>query len=213
MSALVGISLGLIVAIAAALAPSNHTTTSNGSQLRGTLITNDETPPTDRELGADGLTDRVVQMLDLDPATIRAVGSFTPTTGGSHEVYLARTTSGKTCLVEERIFDIPGKVPGIYGGGCDPGPSGPRDLKIAISAQGDPDAPGTRGISIVGVAGVEISRITLTLRDGRKLPVELNDANAFQYSVPPSSAGGAGSPRLFEGLDASGRVVDQTAVR
>ncbi len=210
---LAGVSLGVVVAAAVAFATSRDATTANGGQIRAALIADGgEASPTLRELEADGLSDHVVRMLELDPATIQAVGSFAPTTGGRHEVYLARTTAGRTCLVEERVFDTPGNVPGIYGGGCDPGPLGPGDLKLAVSAQGDPDAPGTRGVSIVGVAGSEVRRVAVILRDGRRLPVELNDRNAFQYSVAPASAGRASAPLSFEARDASGRVLDTTPV-
>lgn len=211
--ALAGISAGVLTAVSIGFASSDDSTsTTDGTRPRGSLVAEDM-PPSTRELGAPGLSHRAVQMLDLDPATIEPVGSFSPTTGGTHEVYLARKQSGETCLVEERVFGVPGRAHGGYGGGCNPGPLGARDLMISRSAQGDAEAAGTRGISIVGVAGSEIRRLTVTLDDGRELAVELNDTNGFQYSVAASKAGGAAAPRLFEGFDAAGRVAHRTPIR
>jgi hypothetical protein len=165
-------------------------------------------------LDANGLSSHVIEMLDLDAATVRAGGSFSTGDGGSHEVYLARNGQGEWCLVEERVFGKLGgtKVDGIFGGGCSPGALRASDLKVSVSARGDPDAPGTQGVSIVGIAGSSVRGVRVTLGNGQTRVVPLTAGNGFHYSVPAGDVGRLTAPRSFQAVDVEGRVIHRVSV-
>jgi hypothetical protein len=165
-------------------------------------------------MDASGLSSHVVEMLGLDPATVRAGGSFSTADGGSHEVYLARNGQGEWCLVEERVFGKLGgtNADGIFGGGCSPDAFRASDLKVSVSARGDPDARGTQGVSIVGIAGSSVRGVTVKLGNGETRAVPLTAGKAFHYSVPASHVGRVTAPESFQAVDVQGRVITRVSV-
>lgn len=158
---------------------------------------------------------QTLEALDLDPASVIRVGSFQLPSGGQHDVYVARSREGWTCIVEQRAVGVApnGKPLGLYGGGCSPGPLPEYGLKISMSGAGDIDAPGTRGVSIVGIAGSGVDRVVVRLASGRGVAVPLNAAHAFRYSVSPSDIGSPSSPAAVLAFDADGKKVSERPVR
>lgn len=162
-----------------------------------------------------GVASHTQEALNLDPASVTQVGSFALPSGGRHEVYVAKSRDGWTCIIEERPVGIApnGKPLGLYGGGCSPGSLQEYGLKISISGAGDVDAPGTEGVSIVGIAGPKVERVVLRLSNGKMVAVPLNAANAFQYTVSASDIGSNSSPATVVAFDAGGKKVNEKAVR
>jgi hypothetical protein len=162
-----------------------------------------------------GLSPETIQMLQLDASSIVAVGSYPLGQGRRHEVYLARNNTGQTCLVEERpVGTTPaGADFGLFGGSCSPGPLGASELKVTISAAGDSEAQGVRGLSIVGVAGADVRRVTAVLGNGQVVPLTLTGKNGFQYSVAPSDVATSAAPQRFEAFNNRGAKVFEAGVR
>lgn len=162
-----------------------------------------------------GLSKETIAMLDLDPASVTAVGSFALGSGARHEVYLAKNGSGDTCFVEERpVGQTPDGNPlGIYGGGCTPGGLAPGAIKISVSAAGDPDVPRTEAVSVVGVAGLDVRSVTVRLRNGKTIPVPLTAGNAFHYAIPPAEVATDSAPAEFQAFDGRGNKIGQASLR
>lgn len=161
-----------------------------------------------------GVPSQTLGALNLDPASVTQVGSFALPSGGRHEVYVAKSREGWTCIVEERPVGIApnGKPVGLYGGGCSPGSLPEHGLKISTSGAGNVDAPGTEGVSIVGIAGSKVERVVLRLANGKSVALPLSAANAFQYSVGVRDVGSASSPATVMAFDAGGKKVNEKPV-
>jgi hypothetical protein len=203
-----------LVAVGMALSPSRAPTGAPGDDASRENAEMTARAPT-ASVGAAGLSGRVVEMLDLDPATVRAAGSFPTGDGGSHDVYVARNRSGEWCLAEERVFagDRSGGTGALVGGGCSPGPFGAGDVKVSVSGRGDTDAPGTRDVSVVGVAGSAVREIRVVLANGRTRSIALTGGRGFRYSVAASETGRAAAPEALQAFSGDGRLLSTTTVR
>lgn len=176
----------------------------------------DRTAPSSKEalaaLERPSLGAKTGEGLDIDPSTVTQVGSYPLSSGGRHEVYLARSRNGWTCILEERPagFAPNGERGGIYGGGCSPTDASATWLKISVSAAGNVDASSPPpGLSIVGIAGAGIGRVAVRMQDGALLTLALNAAGGFHFS----GSSGHGAPVAVFGFDAVGRQVAETQVR
>lgn len=114
----------------------------------------------------------------LDPASARALGSFTDSSGATYTLYLADGAK-KSCLLEA-------DQAGDLGGGCDADLFRGHNVAYSeFSAGGSPAAPDS--LHVAGVAKAGIDQLTVKNSDGTARDVQVRANGAFFYAAASTS--------------------------
>ncbi|MDQ3822039.1 MAG: hypothetical protein M3321_02220 [Actinomycetota bacterium] len=128
----------------------------------------------------------LARQMDLRTETVREVGTFRPTRGAEHTLYLAERSDGQKCLVEEAVS---GKAPTgeplrVRGAACSPDLLERAPVALIVGRDGGPGAASTRAIYVMGVAAAAVERLELVDSRGSKHELALNASHAFFHRSP-----------------------------
>jgi len=160
------------------------------------------------------LPEVAIRGMKLNPASVRAVGTFSGPTGASRNVFTAHTTGGHGCIVESSVTGTTpsGQPLHLTGGGCSPDVFLGHSIAWVQSGAGGPSASARNDLYIYGIAKPDVARVEVVSSDGTISSVGINGRHAFYFQMPKTSLEQGVEPKMIRSFDAQGTQLDQMSL-
>jgi hypothetical protein len=140
--------------------------------------------------GSGGLTAAMIAKLDLDPASVRDRGSFSPSPGTEYHVYSGRLQDGQGCVVEDTVSTSDRTPDGrpLHETGTACSPDVFLGHKVAWTLRTERGAPGEGIEYLLGISAPDVARVEVLLSNGDAGPAQLTSDGGFFYRQPADTA-------------------------